>query len=253
MFIKTIPSLLTLGNLVIGMVAILMSSHGRFNEAALLVVIGMLLDGLDGRAARLLHAESEFGKQLDSLSDLVTFGVAPAAMMYDVMLSHLGIAGDALAIWFPMCGALRLARFNVQTKSSSFFVGLPITAAGGILATMALTRPVLHPAIVILPVGMFVLSILMVSNVRYPNFKKVAFPKSAVVLVPLFVVTIFCAIRFHFIRANWIIFGVLAVYAIYGMLRGIRYRRIRQRRSNAASQDVDIDHEMETSSSYREI
>ncbi|GEO26701.1 CDP-diacylglycerol--serine O-phosphatidyltransferase [Alicyclobacillus acidoterrestris] len=252
MFIKSIPSLLTLGNLVIGMVAILMSIHGHFNEAALLVVIGMLLDGLDGRVARLLHAESEFGKQLDSLSDLVTFGVAPAAIMYQVMLSHLGLLGAVLAIWFPICGTLRLARFNVETKSSSYFVGLPITAAGGILATMALTRPVLHPAIVILPLGMFILSVLMVSRVRYPNFKRVAFPKSAVVLVPLFVVIVFCAIKFHFIRANWIIFGVLAIYAVYGMLRGVRRHRIRRARGES-SNDVEMDGEVEPSSPFREM
>lgn len=213
--------MLTLGNLVIGMVAILLASQGgHLNEAALLIVIGMLLDGLDGRAARWLHAESEFGKQLDSLSDMVTFGVAPAFIMYDVILRYIGIIGIILTVLFPICGALRLARFNVQTKSSSFFVGLPITAAGGILSTMALTQSVLHPAVIILPLSMLLLALLMVSNVRYPNFKKVAFPRSAIVLVPAFVVVIFVAIKYELVSPGWIIFGVLAVYAVYGMLRG---------------------------------
>lgn len=246
--IKAIPSAFTLGNLVIGMVAVLMSSHGRFNEAALLVVIGMLLDGLDGRAARWLHAESEFGKQLDSLSDIVTFGVAPAFIMYDVILRHMGFVGDLLAIWFPMCGALRLARFNVGQKSSHYFVGLPITAAGGILATMALTKSVLHPSFIILPLGMLLLSLLMISKVRYPNFKKIAIPKSSIIMVPVLVIAVFVVIKYHFVRVDWIIFGILAVYAVYGMLRGIRYQSARRRRSIKAPQD-----EMESSNSYREM
>ncbi|WAH37368.1 CDP-diacylglycerol--serine O-phosphatidyltransferase [Alicyclobacillus dauci] len=248
MFIKAIPSVLTLGNLIIGMVAALIAAHGRLNEAALLVVIGMLLDGLDGRAARLLHAESEFGKQLDSLSDMVTFGVAPSIIMYNAILHHMGLAGDALAILFPICGALRLARFNVQVKSSHFFVGLPITAAGGILATMALSKPVLHPAYIILPIGMLLLSLLMVSNVRYPNFKKVAIPKSSIVLVPLFIVGIFLALRFQYVRADWLIFGVLAVYAVYGVFRGFRYHSIRQQR-----QLKSVKEEMETTNPVRKM
>lgn len=238
LFTKAIPSVLTLGNLVIGMVAMFVASHGRYDTAALLVVIGMFLDGLDGRAARLLHAESEFGKQLDSLSDMVTFGVAPSFIMFEVMLRHLGFIGLVLAIWFPMCGAMRLARFNVQTKSSHFFVGLPITAAGGILATMALSRPVLHPAILILPLGMLLLSFLMISNVRYPNFKKVAIPKSSVVLIPVFAIGFFILIKFHYVRVDWLIFGILAIYAVYGMLRGLQYQTAR-RRQMKSGEDVD--------------
>lgn len=237
LFIKSLPSALTLLNLILGMVASLMAINGRLNEAALLVVIGMLLDGLDGRVARWLHAESEFGKQLDSLSDMVTFGVAPAVIMYEVILWHLGFVGDMLAIWFPICGAVRLARFNVQTKSSQFFIGLPITAAGGILATMALTQPVLHPAVVILPLGMLLLSLLMISNVRYPNFKRVAIPKSAIVLLPVFIIAIFLVIKLHYVGADWMIFGILSIYAGYGLIRGIRYYAIRVRRRSTGSAD----------------
>lgn len=231
MFIKAIPSLLTVCNLIIGMVAVLMANSGHLNEAALFVVIGMALDGLDGRAARWLKAESEFGKQLDSLSDMVTFGVAPAYIMYVVLLNQLGYLGDALAVWFPICGALRLARFNVKKKSSSYFIGLPITAAGGVLATMALAEPVLHPAEVILPLGMLLLSIMMVSSIRYPNFKRLAIPKSAFFAVPLFCAAIFFLIKYRFVKVDWILFFILAVYAFYGSVRSIQNYIHRRRRS----------------------
>lgn len=237
MFIKTLPSALTLLNLILGMVASLMAIHGRLDEAALLVVVGMLLDGLDGRVARWLHAESEFGKQLDSLSDMVTFGVAPAIIMYEVVLGRLGLIGLILAIWFPMCGALRLARFHVQVNDSHFFIGLPITAAGGILATMALTKPVIHSASVILPLGMLLLSLLMISGVRYPNFKRAAIPRSSIVLIPLFVIAIFLAMKLNYVRADWMIFCILAIYAGYGLVRAIRFYAIKFRRRASGSPD----------------
>lgn len=233
MFIKAIPSLLTIGNLFIGMAAVLVASHGRLNEAALLVVLGMLLDGLDGRAARWLNAESEFGKQLDSLADMVTFGVAPSFIMYAVVLNQLGYLGDALALWFPICGALRLARFNLQKKSHPYFIGLPITAAGGVLATMALAAPVLQPSDVILPCGMFLLSLLMISSVRYPNFKRLAIPRSAFIAVPVFCLAVFILIKYQFVQVDWMIFSILAFYAAYGSVRSVQNFRRRRRRYQA--------------------
>ncbi|MCL6517773.1 CDP-diacylglycerol--serine O-phosphatidyltransferase [Alicyclobacillus sp.] len=225
MILKIVPSLLTIGNLVLGMVALVLALQGFTADAALLVVIGMVLDGMDGRVARWLRAESAFGKELDSLSDIVTFGVAPALIMYEVVLQNEGWAGLVLAALFPVCGALRLARFNIQTKSAHYFVGLPITAAGGILSTMALYKNVLYPAEVILPLGMLVLALLMVSRVRYPNFKKVAFPRSAVVMVPLLVILVWAVFRYQHSAVNRLIFIPLAVYALYGLGRMVRRRR----------------------------
>ncbi|MCL6592814.1 MAG: CDP-diacylglycerol--serine O-phosphatidyltransferase, partial [Alicyclobacillus sp.] len=185
----------------------------------------MVLDGMDGRLARWLHAESAFGKELDSLSDIVTFGVAPALIMFEVVLQDEGWAGWVVAALFPVCGALRLARFNVQTRSTHYFVGLPITAAGGILATMALYKNILIPADIILPLAMLVLSILMVSQVRYPNFKKVGFPRSAVVMVPLLALLVYAVFRFQHSAVNRLVFLPLAVYALYGIGRTLRRRR----------------------------
>lgn len=236
MVVKAIPSLLTIANLVLGVIAMLLSVQGYSGNAALLVVIGMGLDGLDGRIARMLGAESAFGRELDSLSDVITFGVAPALIMFEVVLQNLGFAGFILAALFPVCGALRLARFNVQQKSTNYFVGLPITAAGGILATMALYKNILNPAQVILPLGMLLLAILMVSNVRYPNFKKVAFPRSSVIVVPVLAGLVYVVFRVQQMALNRIIFVALALYALYGVGRSIRRGRRKRR-------DIEREHE----------
>lgn len=228
-----IPSMLTVGNLILGVVALLLSYRGFTSDAALLVVIGMVLDGLDGRAARFFHAESEFGKELDSLSDIVTFGVTPAFIMYHVVLQYEGWVGIAIAALFPVTGALRLARFNVQKSSTKYFVGLPITAAGGILATMTLYRNLLTPPEVILPIGMMILAILMVSTVRYPNFKKVAFPRSAVVVVPLLAVLVYIVFRYQPAVVHRVIFIPLALYAVYGMGRAAR-RKIHKQNDDSS-------------------
>lgn len=236
MITKAIPSMLTVGNLIIGLVALAAAHQGATGEAALLVVIGMVLDGLDGRAARLLHAESDFGKQLDSLSDMVTFGVAPAFIMYNVVLQNIGWPGMVIAVLFPICGALRLARFNVQRKSTNYFVGLPITAAGGILATMALYNNLLNPSEVILPIGMFILSLLMVSSIRYPNFKKVAFPRSMIVVVPLLALLVYTIFRYQYLSVSRLIFAIFALYALYGLGRNLR-----RRRNKRAAMEADVD------------
>jgi CDP-diacylglycerol---serine O-phosphatidyltransferase len=224
---KAIPSLFTVANLILGLIALVLSYQGYTADAALLVVIGMVLDGLDGRVARWLHAESQFGKELDSLSDVVTFGVAPAFIMYNTSLQYDGWVGLVMTVLFPVCGALRLARFNVQAKATNYFVGLPITAAGGILATMALYHDLLNPAEVILPLGMLVLALLMVSQVRYPNFKKVAFPRSAVVVVPVLAILVFVVFRYHHSAVNRLIFIPLAVYALYGIGRKFRKNKLK--------------------------
>jgi len=224
-FLRATPSMLTVGNLILGLVALAEAFSGRYPLASLLVLVGMALDGLDGRIARLLHAESNFGRELDSLSDIVTFGVAPALIMYEVVLRYEGVVGLAVAVLFPLCGALRLARFNVQEKKTNYFVGLPITAAGGIVATMALYGNLLVPADVILPAGMVLLSLLMVSNTRYPNFKKVAFPRSSIVVVPVLTVLIYILFRLHFSLVNRIIFVPLALYAVFGIGRAVRRHR----------------------------
>lgn len=234
---KSIPSLFTIGNLMLGMFGIMMALDGKLSMAAIMVIIAMLLDGLDGRVARALKCESEFGKELDSLSDVVSFGVAPALIMYITSLQELNSAlGWTVTAIFPVFGALRLARFNVRPGIPGYFVGLPIPAAGGVLATMALFhKDVSAPFMII---ATLLLSYLMVSTVKYPNFKKVGLPKKAIAGAPaVIVVAVVVAVIFPE-QIGKVIFVLLALYALYGFKQNIdRLTARRHRRRRTRSED----------------
>lgn len=232
MITKSIPNLFTIGNLFLGVIAILMAFKGDPNSAALLVIIAMLLDGLDGRVARALNAQSEFGKELDSLSDVISFGVAPAFIMY---LAAFQETNNALA-WivtaiFPICGALRLARFNVIEGIPGYFIGLPIPAAGGVLATLALFNSELHVSLLL--ISTLALSFLMVSNMKYPNFKKLGLPKAAMWCIPV-VVAGAAVLAYMFQEAiPKVILALLLVYALWGLKKNVERllpRRFRSKR-----------------------
>lgn len=233
---NTIPNLFTIGNLFLGIVAIILAfNSGADNNnaelAAIFVIVAMLMDGLDGRVARALNAQSEFGKELDSLSDVISFGVAPAFIMYVVAFQDMessALAWIVTAI-FPICGALRLARFNVIPGKPGYFIGLPIPAAGSVLSTLALFHREI-PTTVLLACTL-VLSFLMVSTVKYPNFKKVGLSKTAVWLTPLIVIgAVTLAVIYPGLLSK-LIFIPLVIYALYG-LNGLKknVRRIRRRK-----------------------
>lgn len=217
---KMLPNAFTVGNLVLGMTAVLLCLNGYGNWAALLVLTGMAVDGIDGRLARALGVESDFGRQLDSLADIVTFGAAPAAIMYQAQLHALGLFGAAVAILFTVAGAVRLARFNILHGHDRHFVGLPITAGGGIMAAFTLCRGLVPD--VWLPVVSLVVTFLMVSRVRYPNFKKIGPPRTAFVVVPLLVFFVAVAL----VCARWavpgLIAGVLLLYGAFGVWSEVR-------------------------------
>jgi len=143
--IYILPTVFTLGNLLCGFTSIILAAQGEFTRAAALIVLAGVLDGLDGRIARALGATSRFGAELDSLSDFVCFGVAPAVVVYMWSLQEFGGLGWAISLLFAVCCGLRLARFNVALDSKEimppwtrdFFVGVPAPAGGG-LAIMPL-------------------------------------------------------------------------------------------------------------------
>jgi CDP-diacylglycerol--serine O-phosphatidyltransferase len=173
-----LPSLFTTGNLFLGFWAIVRTFHGQYAEAAPLIFWAILLDVLDGRIARMTGTTSEFGAELDSLADVVSFGVAPALLAYSWGFGTLPRVGWLVAFLFIVCGALRLARFNVQKSSvdGRYFVGLPIPAAAAPVAALVNVSPLpvderTH-AVVWLSL-LIVLSFLMVSTFRYTSFKKV--------------------------------------------------------------------------------
>lgn len=165
-----VPSLFTSLNLVFGMLSIFSTFEGRYNSAAIFIILALVADGLDGRVARAMGVSSDFGKELDSLCDLGSFGVAPGILIYELALRDLGIAGQLAAIAFAVCGALRLARFNISTDVvKGYFMGMPIPSGGCIVATFALSGLVLPP--IVTAVGTVLYGYLMISTVRYPDFK----------------------------------------------------------------------------------
>lgn len=164
---KMIPNIITLANLIFGLISLLYTMQGMYNESAVAVLFAMVLDGLDGRLARHLQVSSDFGKELDSLADLVSFGVAPALLTYACVLNYMSYLGMVIAFVFALCGAIRLARFNVL-NIKTYFVGIPITVAGPMMAIFILLSHRLPLAFY--PVASIVLSYLMISNIKVPKY-----------------------------------------------------------------------------------
>jgi CDP-diacylglycerol---serine O-phosphatidyltransferase len=241
MFTKSLPSLFTIGNLFLGVLAIILVFSDKSETAAVLVIVAMLLDGLDGRVARALNAQSEFGKELDSLSDVVSFGLAPAIIMHQAAFSQFSPSYLAIIITaiFPICGAIRLARFNVVAGIPGYFIGLPIPAAGGILCTLALFHSDL--SIYILLLSTLLLSYLMVSNVKYPNFKKSGIPKAAIWVTPIVVIlTVVMALNFKGYISKAILVLLLG-YALYGLKKNVDGVFIRLRKKRRRRKGLDIE------------
>ncbi len=166
---KLIPSIFTLANLLLGVVSLVFTMDDEFVIAASMILLAMILDGMDGRLARRLDAASPFGKELDSLADLVSFGVAPAILAYASKMKSLEAIGLVISISFALCGAVRLARFNIL-NISTYFVGVPITAAGSLIALLVLVGNRMPVPVIVYPVIMVLLAILMVSNIKIPKY-----------------------------------------------------------------------------------
>lgn len=246
MFLKSLPNMFTIANLTLGIIAIILVFDNRPELAAMMVIIAMVTDGLDGQVARALNVQSEFGKELDSLSDVISFGVAPAFIMYVVAFQTLGPLGWIITAIFPICGAMRLARFNVvSSKSPGFFIGLPIPAAGGVLATLALFHKDVAGGTIILICSTLLLSFLMVSTVKYPSFKKGGIPKAAVWITPIIViVAVILAIQYKGVVTK-LLFVPLVLYALYGLKKNVnpllrKLRLIKKKKCISLEESVEI-------------
>lgn len=219
-----VPSLFTTAGMVAGIYALLAAVNGLHYKAGAAIFIAMILDSLDGRIARWTSSSTPFGKEYDSLSDLMAFGVAPAALLYSWALRPFGRIGWVGVFLFVICGALRLARFNIQSDSDNQgrFTGLPIPAAAGIVAASVMlveefslfaSPPALAAAVLA-----YVLAFLMVSNLPYPDFKTVGWkarkPFNLLVgsVLILVVVTTFPHVT---------LFLGLSCYALLGPIEGI--------------------------------
>lgn len=208
-----IPNALTALNLILGICAIISTLNSDFYQSALFVVAAMISDGLDGRVARYLNVSSEFGKELDSLCDLVSFGVAPAILSYAFLLKDFGVWGYIIAAFFATCGALRLARFNVNTGTvKGYFMGLPIPAAGCVVATFVMLG--IKPSGWIFPIIVTIFGYLMVSTIKYPDFKGKG---EKVRIIPV-VITILISGYILCIIKDAILFSPFFAYALFGIL-----------------------------------
>jgi CDP-diacylglycerol--serine O-phosphatidyltransferase len=173
-----LPSLFTLGNIFLGFFAVVRGLAGQFHDAALAIFIAGFLDALDGRLARLTRTESDFGREFDSLADVLTFGSAPALLAYLWGLDQFHRLGWLVPLFYLACCATRLARFNVQTRivDSRWFVGLPAPAAAGAAASVIFFAPEREWKTWLagfLLVAMVTLGFLMVSTFRYSSFKRI--------------------------------------------------------------------------------
>lgn len=180
--IHIIPSLFTTGNVFCGFYSFIAALNNQYYIAAWAIVLAIVFDFLDGRIARMTKTTSAFGKQYDSLADIISFGMAPAFLAYSWVLKPFGRVGWMAAFLFLLCGALRLARFNVTKPDiqGQYFIGLPTPAAAAVIASIIIpfedlfgTRA--HPGIMVAVV--YILAFFMVSNIKYPAFKKFEFRK----------------------------------------------------------------------------
>ena len=175
-----LPSLFTIGNMLLGFWAIVHGLDGRFLKAALLVFLAAFLDLLDGKIARMTGTESEFGKEYDSLADVITFGAVPALLAYLWGLREFADDAWLLCVFYMVCAATRLARFNVQTRvvDSRYFVGLPMPAAAGAICSLLVFAPEYTGDLrlvmqVVMGMALLLIGVLMVSTFRYRSFKNV--------------------------------------------------------------------------------
>ncbi len=270
--IYIIPSMFTIGNILCGFYAVINSVKGYqaspdqaahlFDNAARAIGFAVLLDGLDGRIARMTKTTSEFGVELDSIADVITFGIAPAVMAYTWGYgSTPGLERLAwgISFFFLICGALRLARFNVMARAPRFsvpgntpkldkryFVGLPIPPAAGLLAAVIhfVPQPLssygseqVRIYSWVLLSGMAVLAVLMVSTVRYTSFKNIG-PKSnkPFIILPLLSLLV-AGIWFY---SQWVLLLVASIYVSHGPLMKVwgllnRFRRPSSRAEDSTS------------------
>jgi len=219
------PNFFTAASIFSGFYSISLALQGTFGSAAWFIFLALIFDGLDGRVARLTNTASHFGVEFDSLADIVAFGVAPALLMYLYVGDEYGRIGIVASALFIIFGAVRLARFNVMTSriEPSVFIGLPIPTAAIMIATAILLMErysqISEFSVLLLPLSTF-LSVLMVSNIRYPSFKKLNM--RAIHFTRFLIGVIVLALMvFVYPIEGMALLG--AVYLLYGPLRATYY------------------------------
>lgn len=236
--IYLLPNLFTTGALFAGYYSIIASINGKFEIAAITVFIAALLDGLDGRVARLTNTQSAFGEQYDSLSDLISFGLAPSLLMYNWSLHSLatihpimGKIGWLVAFIYAVSGALRLARFNVQigTIDKAYFQGLPSPAAAALVCSfvwVAVDYEFSGESLKYISLGLTLIAgLLMVSRFRYYSFKTLPFKETVPFVWILILVMIFVLLALAPAKVLFIVFTLYSLSGIIMTLLSLKKKR----------------------------
>ena len=221
-FAYLLPNFFTSLSTFFGVMSIIASSQGKFEKAFIYIILSLIADGLDGRIARLTNTTSKFGVEFDSLADIVAFGVAPAMMLFFAIGENYGRFGALISGLYVVFGAIRLARFNVTTGEIDprYFIGLPIPTAAVVLGSWVMLDVKYESGfdITILVLALF-LGFMMVSNFRYPSFKKLDLQKNIALKVLIYIIILASFIYLYPIEA---ISAILSLYAFYGVFRGIK-------------------------------
>ncbi|MFA4910688.1 MAG: CDP-diacylglycerol--serine O-phosphatidyltransferase [Desulfobacteria bacterium] len=226
--IYVLPNLFTTVSLLSGFYAIISVLDGNFQYAACAILVSLLFDGLDGRIARLTGSTSRFGVEYDSLADLVAFGIAPGVLVFSWALAPFGRFGWLAAFLYVACGALRLARFNVQVTNvkSDKFNGLPIPAAASLIASTVLffyylgyDEDTKHITVLVM---IYMLSFLMVSSIKYNSFKDLGLLKRRHFS---FLVTLVLILMLVVAKPQIMLFTLFLSYALSGPVTMIFYRK----------------------------
>ena len=216
--VYVLPNLFTTANLFCGVYAIISTLNNKFYHAAIAILLANIFDIADGKVARITNTTSKFGVEYDSLCDLVSFGVAPAILIYWWALKPFGRFGWMASFLFIACGALRLARFNVMVEvaEKGRFIGLPIPAAASTIASLFLFLHFLGKIAeknIIILIATYILSFLMVSNIRYLSFKELDFIKKKPLTFLFFLILLFILVAS---QPEIMIFILLMIYVIAG-------------------------------------
>lgn len=236
-----LPNLFTLGALFGGFYAVVMAMNGRFEQSAYGVFAAMVLDSLDGRVARMTNTQSAFGEQMDSLSDMVSFGAAPALIAYEWALKGLGRWGWIAAFVYCACAALRLARFNVNTQvvDKRYFQGLPSPAAAALVTGFIwiMTESQVKPYDVKWVMFAFALyaGLTMVTNVPFYSFKDIRMKKTVPFVVIVLIALGIAVINIH---PPIVLFGIFVTYGLSGYALYF-WRKARGQRASVISTSTD--------------
>jgi len=227
--IYILPNLFTASSIFVGVISIVEASKGHFVLASWLILLALIFDGLDGRVARMTNTTSQFGVEFDSLADIISFGIAPAMILYFFAGHEFGRFGILVSALYVIFGAIRLARFNISTAKTdpNVFIGLPIPTAAVFVSMWILlfNKYELQDYALTLLILALGVAVLMVSNFRYPSFKKVELDKP-MVFKTMIMLMLTASLLYLYSAEGFAI--VILAYTLYGPLRALRTLSIRK-------------------------